>query len=291
MNADYRQYLVAGEQAGLRYALAIPREAMHGAVGYQLGHGIGSSLDFRDYREYAPGDDLRRIDWGAYARSDKLVVKLYREEVNPHLDLVLDVSRSMAPAGSQKAEGCLGLAGLLVSAATNAACSHAAWAAGERLLPVLNGARRPGEWDALAFEAVTPVASVIAQEHTRWRRHGIRVLISDLLWEADPADVLRRLAQGAAGLTVIQLLARTEVDPELQGNTRLTDIEDGQEREVFVDAVARRRYREALLRHRQQWHDACRAVGATLVSLVAEDLLADGWQVSELERARVLVTS
>ncbi len=290
MNEAYRQYLTAGEAAGRRYALAVPREAMHGAVGYQLGQGVGSSLDFRDYREYEPGDDLRRIDWGAYARSDKLVVKLYREEVNPHLDLLLDGSRSMALDGTRKTEASLGLAGLLVAAAANAVCSHAAWVVGDSLQPIMNGTRTAGAWDALALDAVAAPSAVMHRSGARWKRHGIRVFISDLLWQDDPLVVLRPLAHGAAALTVVQVLAQEEDRPTLQGNTRLTDIEDGLEREVFVDAVARRRYHEALTRHRQQWHDACRTVGATLVSLVAEDIVSQTWHVPALERARVLVT-
>jgi uncharacterized protein (DUF58 family) len=290
MNAAHRQYLTAGEDAGRRYALAIPREAMHGAIGYQLGHRTGSSLDFRDFREYEPGDDLRRIDWGAYARSDKLVVKLYREEVNPHLDLLLDGSRSMDLADTRKAEAFFGLAGLLAAAAANAACSHTAWLAGARIDAVPNGARSPRLWEGLALDAVTAPAAAMHRGGARWRRHGIRVFVSDLLWEDDPLAILRPFAHGAAAVTVIHLLARAEAEPDLQGNLRLADIESGGERELFIDALARQRYREALARHRQQWHNACRLVGATLVTVMAEDFVEQARRAPALERARVLMT-
>src|SRR5262252_5809480 len=78
------------------FRLSMPRTPLGGRVGERLGSGTGSSLEFQDYRPYAPGDDLRHVDWAAYARSDVLTVRLYREEVAPRLDLVLDVSRSMA---------------------------------------------------------------------------------------------------------------------------------------------------------------------------------------------------
>ncbi len=81
MDDRIRQYLITGEQVGARYSLAAPRNAPSGAAGAQLGRSIGSSLEFMDHREYQPGDDLRRIDWSAYARSDNLTVRLYREEV------------------------------------------------------------------------------------------------------------------------------------------------------------------------------------------------------------------
>ena len=85
MNKALHKYLLQGEQAGANYVLQIAMPARFGRSGYYPGRHTGSSLDFKDFREYQPGDDLRRIDWGAYARSDKLIVKLYREEIDPHL--------------------------------------------------------------------------------------------------------------------------------------------------------------------------------------------------------------
>src|SRR2546422_10183740 len=102
MDASIRQSLHDGEKLGLRYALQIPQVAASGWTGTRSGRRAGSSIDFQDYREYQPGDDLRFIDWGIYARSDKLTVKLYREEVTPHLDLILDGSRSMSLATTER---------------------------------------------------------------------------------------------------------------------------------------------------------------------------------------------
>ena len=96
MEPAIQQALRDGEKLGLRYALQIPQVAASGIVGSRLGRRAGSSVDFQDYREYQPGDDLRFIDWGIYARTDRLNIKLFREEVTPHLDLVLDGSRSMS---------------------------------------------------------------------------------------------------------------------------------------------------------------------------------------------------
>src|SRR5580704_10380167 len=117
MDATLRQALRDGEQLGLRYALQIPQVAASGWTGSRSGRRAGSSIDFQDYREYQPGDDLRFIDWGIYARSDRLAIKLFREEVTPHLDLVLDGSRSMGLAGTAKPAAAAQLAALLATAA------------------------------------------------------------------------------------------------------------------------------------------------------------------------------
>jgi uncharacterized protein (DUF58 family) len=78
------------------YQLGLPRTPGSGRSGELLGRGTGTSLEFQEYREYMPGDDIRHLDWSAYARSDSLMVRLYREEISPRMDVLLDVSRSMS---------------------------------------------------------------------------------------------------------------------------------------------------------------------------------------------------
>src|SRR5271170_68340 len=131
MDSAIRQALHDGEKLGLRYALQIPQVAASGWTGSRSGRRAGSSIDFQDYREYQPGDDLRFIDWGIYARTDRLTVKLFREEVTPHLDLILDGSRSMGLINSGKGEALARLAALLVTSAANAQCSQSVWLSGE----------------------------------------------------------------------------------------------------------------------------------------------------------------
>lgn len=67
-----------------------------GIDGRRTGRRSGNALEFSEYREYQAGDDLRRLDWGVFARSEQLMVKLYSEEVDPRCDIVLDDSASMA---------------------------------------------------------------------------------------------------------------------------------------------------------------------------------------------------
>ena len=287
MKEKYRKYLTEGERAGMRYALEIPREAMRGATGLQLGHGAGSSVDFKDYREYQPGDDLRSIDWNVFARSDKLTIKMYREEVNPHLDILIDCSDSMILPDTEKARSLLGLSGAMASAATNAKCSHAAWVIGDGFRPVANGADMPSFWDDIEFGSNRNPAEAFEIMPPRLRRNGIRILISDLLWIGDPLLVLRPLAEGASLLVVVQMLADADVNPALRGNMKLNDVESGISLDVFVDAVMEKRYKNALHNHQQNWHRACRQVGATMTTVIAEDISAN-WRFTALEKARIL---
>jgi uncharacterized protein (DUF58 family) len=283
MDETLRRFLGEGERAGLRYALGIPRHAPAGVAGGTLSQRAGSSLEFRDHRDYQPGDDLRHIDWNAFARSDQLTVKLFREEVTPHLDLILDSSRSMALEGSPKAGATLALAAFFCTAAANAGYTHAVWLMGADYCPVGNGTGLPATWEGITFDH----RGVPRTETSPWRSRGLRILVSDLLWPADPLATVRPLAERAAVTVVLQVLADADAHPPEGSSLRLVDVETDEMREIHIDASAARRYREALARHQQNWHQACRQVGALFTTVIAEDVLRD-WKLDALVAAEVL---
>jgi uncharacterized protein (DUF58 family) len=278
-----RSYLEEGENAAVRYALGVPRSAPVGVAGAALSSRAGSSLEFRDHRAYEPGDDLRHIDWNAYARTDQLTIKLFREEVTPHLDVVIDGSKSMDLEGTQKGRATVALAAFFAAAAVRAGYSHAAWRLGETCEPVPGGNRLPHLWAGPTFgHAGGPPPSLPV-----WRPRGTRVLVSDLFWLGEPAAILRPFAERSAVSVVVHLMARADAEPPEGRSLRLIDSETGEMREIHVDAIAARRYRDALGRHQQNWSAACRGVGAIFVPLIAEDLLAR-WNLDALVAADVL---
>jgi uncharacterized protein (DUF58 family) len=280
-------YLREGEAAARRFALSVPRSGPVNRAGAALGARAGSSLEFRDYRGYEPGDDLRHIDWNAFARSDQLNVKLYREEVSPHLDLLIDGSRSMALVDTVKARAVLALAGFFSAAAANAGFSHTGWLLAEDAQLLGDRVRRPESWETIRFDYRESPVTALGRVAARWRPRGVRVLISDLLWEADPGQIARQLADRAASAVVIQVLAATDVDPPEGGFLRLQDSETDSIREIRVDAGVVLRYRESLTRLQGHWHNSTRAVGTVFVTLVAEELLKD-WKMDGLVAAGVL---
>lgn len=287
MDEHDRRFLLAGQQAGLRYGLTLPRKVQLGRVGGQLGNRCGSSLEFMDHREYMPGDDLRRIDWGVYARSNKLAIKLYRDEVLPHLDLVVDGSRSMALAGTPKGKAALGLSALLAQAARSSNYSYQVWKAGQMCSKIENGNLAPVLWEDLDFEYGGSCADSFRKSMPAWKPRSVRIFLSDLLWMGDPFSVLSMLADQSSSVFVLQLLAEEEVRPPHAGNMRLLDCESSQVQDVFVDAVALKRYQVNLSRHQSNWNRACTQVGATMVTLVAEDLLPD-WKMDRLVLSEIL---
>ncbi|MFN7971940.1 MAG: DUF58 domain-containing protein [Acidobacteriota bacterium] len=282
-----REWIEAGQSVGARHVLATPRGLAAGASGGHLGTGLGSSIEFLDHREYQPGDDLRHVDWSASARGDRLVVKLFREEVTPWLDLVIDGSRSMALPGTAKAEAAIALSALLAEAGMAAGFRHAAWRASDGCERLDAGALSPESFAGDVFRGTCGMAQALAHRPPRLRPRSIRLVVSDLLFPDDPAAVLDRLAPGAALVAMIQIVARADLDPPEEGMLRLHDVETGEELEVSMDAAAARGYRAALEAHRRQWHDATRARAVPLVSLCAEDLLAR-WELHPVVAAGIL---
>ncbi len=278
------RFIAEGERAAARYVLTMPRRAAAGSS--RLGRRSGSSMEFQDHRQYQPGDDLRHLDWSAYARSDRLVVKLYREEVQPHVDLLIDGSRSMALAGTDKAGAAIGLMAFFARAATHAGLSQAAWQAGEGCRRLAEPGQSAQHWDGVDFDYRGSLPASVERLPPRWRPGGIRILISDLLWRDEPQRLLGRISRGAAALWVVQVLAAKEIEPSVTGFSRLEDAETGELRDVFIDQPAVEDYRRTLGTLRESWRQACRQVGARFVTLTAEALV-DGWPsevLVELER-------
>jgi len=286
MDTAIRQALRDGEKLGLRYALQIPQVAASGRTGSRAGRRAGSSIDFQDYRDYQPGDDLRFIDWGIYARSDRLTIKLFREEVTPHLDLIVDCSRSMNLADTSKAAAVAKLSALLATAAANAQCTQAVWLSGEGFQRLPNDTLTPSAWDVPAMNSRRTPEQSFEILPPKLRRLGVRVLISDLLWPGEPAQLLRRLREGAAALFVVQLLARDDITPPEHGNLRVVDSETGEENEIYIDSSVARQYSDNLAQLQQSWSDACRQCGAHMTTLIAEDLESS---LAELEVNQLLI--
>lgn len=243
--------------------LALPRTPAGGRLGERLGTGTGSSLEFQDYRQYAPGDDLRHVDWAAYARTEMLTVRLYREEVAPRIDLVFDVSRSMAVT-DRKFQSYAELCALIACcAASTEADTRAIASSSVEPVPL----RRPEEIEAvLTCEASL---SAIEQPHLPLRRRSLRVVISDFLFPHDADVIVNRLARDGASLTLVQLTLREEAEPAMEGGYRFIDVEGNGELDLVVDGKAAGDYRARFNRLRLGLSRASRRTGARFVHLTA----------------------
>ena len=247
----------------------------------------GSSVEFADFRAYNAGDDIRRIDWNAYARFDKLYLKMFLEEEDLDLSIFIDASASMGfgePAKLRAASqiaGALGYIGLSnfdrVSASYFGENLRAQFppargkgAAGQ-LFRFLEGQNASGKAD---FSATCRRAAMQA------KRSGLAIVISDFLFAEGAAGYetgLKTLAARGFETTVIQLLSREELEPTLTGDFKLVDVEDGSIREVSVSASLLRAYKKNLDDYTQNLRRFCLKFGMNYIlapgDLPAEDVV------------------
>jgi uncharacterized protein (DUF58 family) len=245
--------------AALAFRLRL-RGRFRGAAGGRRGLSAGGAMDFVDFRDYAPGDDLRHLDWRGYARTDQLRVRLFEDEVAPFGDVLLDLSPSMASTRA-KSQALRDLAHLF-----------AAWIAGEggRARCLQLGGEELPDVDAAPFGG----AQVLAEPAVRLRRRGARILVSDFLVADDPVPLLRRLSASAACFCAVQLLDPWEQDPRPETATTLRDCESGERLDTALDARTIGGYRQRLGLLQDGLRAAVHALGGAFAVVTADAPMA-----------------
>jgi uncharacterized protein (DUF58 family) len=233
--------------------------------GERQGHRRGSSAEFLDHRGYAPGDDIRHLDWRIYHRFGELVLKLYREEQNLEVSVLLDTSASTDLEGTTKRETMLKLAAAFayigMSNLDRARVQPFAATLSESAF-VASGKGRVQDLfaflESLPAEGTTDLRLAASQLAARMRTRGVIVLISDFydLRGLEPALRVLRGRRNDVGL--IHVHAPSEVSPGLHGELRLEDVETGSMRELTVTDGLRARYRAAFEGNRRRVAESAR---------------------------------
>ncbi len=247
----------------------LTRRAMLGDIqGERRSPRRGSSVEFADFRPYTVGDDIRQIDWNLYARMERIFLKLFvaEEELNVHL--IVDTSASMDWGTPNKlryakqiaaAFGYIALANLDRVSVTAFAAD-----AGAAQMPIVRGKR--GAVPLFSFLQQLPAGQGgdLAKSCHRYiqtaRTPGPLLLCSDLL-DAGWKDALSALSSRRFEITVMHILAPQELEPELDGDFRLTDVEGGPAVEISADLDLLRRYRENLANWRAEIESFCNGRG------------------------------
>lgn len=251
------------------FQLGLPRTPVAGRSGELLGRGTGSSLEFQEFREYIPGDDIRHVDWSAYARSDTLMVRLYREEISPQTQILIDGSASMRTGGAAKP-----LIAKQLAAMFALLCGRLGGRAGVVSLTDQVATRTGLEGldiiERLPFDSRATLVDLLESNQVPLPRQSVRIVISDFLFPHDPAALIRRLATGASALWVLQLLNAWEADPTTSGGRRLVDIESAAETDLILDRNTIAGYQKRLQHLQAELARNCRRVHATFVPLIAD---------------------
>jgi len=237
----------------------------------------GHSIEFADFRPYTLGDDFRRIDWNAYARLERLFIKLFIAEEEITLHLLLDNSPSMDWGNPNKLDyavraaaaiGYIALVGLdQVTAAALFATNERPSETSFARFPAVRGKRSALRLFSF-LQSISATAPVLSRGSTPYRglsayaaavnRPGSILLFSDLMDDAwQPAVSLLR-SRGHE-ITIIQILDPQEITPSISGDYRLIDSEGRPEVEITADYQTLQRYRSHLQEWQASWLSFCKS--------------------------------
>ena len=225
----------------------------------------GFSVEFSEHRRYAPGDDLRTVDWKLWARTDRYYVKQFEAETNMEIHLLLDASASMGYGSPvSKFEYCAYAAAALSYLAIRQGDPTGFLTFGQRVREFLRPRSTSDHLvevlkavDRARPDGVADFAESLGECATLIKRRGMVVLLSDLL---GPAEEITRglgsLAWGGNDVVVFHVLHGTELDFSFEGPIRFIDPETGLWRVGDADAL-RPAYRENLRSHLHELDEFC----------------------------------
>ena len=233
----------ARELEALRRRLHV--RARSGGGGDHTAKRRGSSAEFLEHRPYAPGDDLRRIDWLAFARTGEPMFKLFRAEEDVVVRLVVDASASLEGGEPTKLETAKRMAAAIGYMALADSERAQVMAASEGLTFISEPARGRNalpkllrELDRVDIRSGTDLSRAVEQVTHRSPRPGMLVVVSDFM-DSGPFDAaITRAAAAGHDVALVQVLSRDEVEPHYDGDYALVDAESSAVVEVTMDAAA-----------------------------------------------------
>lgn len=212
----------------------------------------GSAVEFADFRDYAPGDDLRNIDWNIYARLERPYIKLFEETEDIAVRILIDCSRSMDWGDPNKFDYAKALAGCIAFVSLN----NLNWVSvygfsskiDARFLPHRGSAHIAPALnfvENLGAEGATNLIAAVKQIRAERSSSGLVVIVSDL-FDDTLEYALGILADRRREIIIIHLLCPQELNPETVGDIRLIDSETGEKREVSITPKLLRAYSDNL---------------------------------------------
>lgn len=219
--------------------LSINMRLNKGMSGGRKSSAKGTSVEFSDFREYVLGDDVRRIDWNAYGRMDKLYIKQFMEEKEGVFNIFIDTSKSMEYGQIKKSYRALQLAGALSYIILNnldrvyvTQVKKSGLTVGKGVTGRSSYKKIMQELESIEFDGETTLSKAIKSRNITKR--GVSIIISDFLDPQGIEDAIKYLLYKKQEIILIQVLAREEVDVDIEGTVNLQDIETGEEMKITV---------------------------------------------------------
>ncbi len=219
--------------------LSINMRLNKGMSGGRKSSAKGTSVEFSDFREYVLGDDVRRIDWNAYGRMDKLYIKQFMEEKEGVFNIFVDTSKSMEYGEIKKSYRALQLAGALSYIILNnldrvyvTQVKDSGLTVGKGVTGRSSYKKVMRELESIRFDGETTLSKAIKSRDITKR--GVSIIISDFLDPNGVEDAIKYLLYKKQEIILIQVLAREEIDIDVEGTVNLQDMETGEEMKITV---------------------------------------------------------
>ncbi len=262
----------------------------------------GTSVEFADYRDYTPGDDLRQVDWNIYARLERVFLKLFEEEEELTIHILLDCSRSMDWSGPSSdlltADGANSndprLNKLLYAKQTAAALSYMALSAMDRVsmsalftgrtgqearLPMMRGKNQTVRMirfvENLNSGPGGDLNTALRTYASTTRQPGLLFVISDLFAPGGCFEGLRALQGAGHEIALLHVLSPDEVNPSLRGDFKLIDSETGDSQEVSIDSNALELYHKEFTAWQNGLIDFCQRRGINYIQIETDTSFED----------------
>jgi len=278
------------------YLNIISRKVFRGTLkGEHRSKKKGVSPEFADYRNYVTGDDLRYIDWNLYGRLEKLFLKLFMEEEDLYVYLLLDNSRSMAWGNPQKLDYSIKLAAALGYIILNNMDRLSFVTINDRADFNIPPVRGKGQFLILIRELekiktgdTTNLNDSLKNFALKAPKAGLTIIISDFLDEKGYEEGLKFLFYKKFEPFIIQILSPQELNPLISGNVKLVDIETGGAKELTVNQKVIDYYKKNLEDFIEKLHNFCARRGAyhiiSSTSVPFDRLILDTLKRGELVR-------
>ena len=257
-----------------RLRIASRRRFTNKSRGEHLSGKGGRSTEFSDYRDYAPGDDTRFVDWNAFARLNRPYMKVYRQEEEMHVVILVDASASMGFEGklhlAKSLGAAFGIMGLLGDERVSAYAFNGSEGPVARLSPCVGRASLPRLlrfFEAVEAGGDAPVELAVETFLRRHTGRGVAVVLSDFLTFGDLGRALNLLWSSGLEAFGLQILSPSEIEPELDGDLRLVDCESQATLDVGAGGGLLEFYREHRLAYEGRVAGLCRQRGGRFASI------------------------
>lgn len=245
----------------------------------------GSSVEFADFREYLPGDDIRRIDWNAYGRMDRLFVKLFMQEQEGMYTILLDTSGSMkfgTPEKSVVASRLAGAFGYLALRSQDrvrlVSVSDGETIVEQSITGIQGFQRYLGQIERKCFDGHTQLWK--SMKKVPFPKRGCTIILSDFMEQGADAGHMEQIKQvfqylryQKQEIVLLRILSREEIMPSQEGTLCLVDQETGQELKVTMSGGLRREYEKQSEKYRTELKKLAKQYQAHFLEIATEQKL------------------